>query len=44
LNDGDFFETSAKEHGVVGLYDYLVFGTRKAIKNAVNRIKNDIVK
>lgn len=42
LNDGEFFESSPKEHGVVGLYDYMVYGTTKAVKNAVNRIKNDI--
>lgn len=42
LNDGNFFDTSAKEHGVFGLYDYMVYGTRKAVKNAVNRIKNEI--
>ena len=43
LNSGDFFDISSKEQGVIGLYDYLVFGTKKAVKNAVNRIKNDIV-
>lgn len=42
LNAGDFFEISAKEHGVIGLYDYMVYGTNKAVKNAVNRIKNEI--
>lgn len=43
LNDGEFFKLSPSEHGVVGLYDYLVYGTRKAIKNAVNRIKKEII-
>ena len=42
LNEGGFFDKSAKEYGVVGLYDYLVYGTNRAVKNVVNRIKNDI--
>lgn len=42
LNDGDFFSVSPEEQGVVGLYDYMVYGTRKAVTNIVNRIKKDI--
>jgi len=42
LNEGNFFEKSPEDSGVIGLYDYLVYGTKKAVKNTINRIKNDI--
>lgn len=42
LNTGNFFDVAPTNHNVVGLYDYLVFGTKRAIINVINRIKKEL--
>jgi len=43
LNKADFFKDSPSKYTIVGLYDYLVYGTRKAIKDTISKIKKEII-
>lgn len=42
LNSEDFFKKSPNEQGVIGLYDYLVFGTQLATFDVIGMIKEDL--